>query len=177
MRNQELTMRQKIAFRAAMVSVVALGAGCKGSPSTGSDPDAGARLSVFVPAQDVTLAKQFNSGIIARELVVVRNASEWPATWSRIHGSQQPTPDVVQPDFATEMAVVAAMGEKPSGGFDISIDSVTHHERGSIVHVTEKTPGPGCMTTGALTQPVHAVRAPRSDGNVWWRERTMTENC
>src|SRR5687768_2384154 len=112
-------MRPKTTVGAAILSAAILGAGCQSNPSTGSDPDAGARLSVFVPAQDVTLAKQFYSGITTRELVVVRNASEWPATWSRIHGSQQPAPDVIQPDFATEMAVVAAMGEKPSGGFDI----------------------------------------------------------
>jgi hypothetical protein len=132
---------------------------------------------VFVPAQDATLAKQFHSGMTAQERVVISKASEWTATWSRIHDPQQPPPVVVQPDFATEMAVVAAMGEKASGGFDISIDSVTRHERGSIVYVTEKTPGPACMTTGALTQPVHAVRAPRTDGDIWWRERTLTENC
>jgi len=170
-------MRPKIAFGAAALSLAVMNAGCEGKPATGSDPDAGARLSVFVPVQIVTLAKQFNSGITARERVVIRSAFEWPATWLRLQGAEHPPPDVFQPDFASEMAVVAAMGEKTSGGFDISIDSVTRHERGSIVYVTEKTPGPGCMTTEAITQPVHAVRAPRTDGQVWWRERTVTENC
>jgi len=170
-------MRPKIAFGAAVLSLAVMNAGCEGKPATGSDPDAGARLSVFVPTNDVTLAKTFNSGITTRERVVIRSASEWPATWLRLHGAEQPPPDVGQLDFATEMAVVAAMGEKTSGGFDITIDSVTRHERGSVVHVTEKTPGSGCMTTEALTQPVHAVRAPRTDGEIWWRERTVTENC
>src|SRR5688572_24543852 len=170
-------MRPKIAAGAVILGLGAVSAGCGSKPATGSDPDAGARLSVFVPAQDATLAKEFNSSITARERVVISNASEWSATWSRIHAAQQPPPPLVQPDFATEMAVVAAMGEKASGGFDISIDSVTRHERGSIVYVTEKIPGPSCMTTGALTQPVHAVRAPRTDGDIWWRERTLTVNC
>jgi len=170
-------MRPKIAAGAVVLGLATMSAGCGNKPATGSDPDAGARLSVYVPAQDATLAKEFNSGITARERVVISEASEWPATWSRIHEAQQPPPVIVQPDFATEMAVVAAMGEKASGGFDISIDSVTRHERGSIVYVTEKIPGPSCMTTGALTQPVHAVRAPRTDGDTWWRERTLTVNC
>jgi hypothetical protein len=132
---------------------------------------------VFVPAQAVTLAKQSYSGITARERLVIRDATEWPAMWSRIHGAETPPPDVVQPDFNTEMAIVAAMGEKTSGGFDIVIDSVTQHERGSIVYVTERSPGTGCMTTGALTQPVHAVRAPKTDGTIWWRERSVVDNC
>jgi hypothetical protein len=108
---------------------------------------------------------------------VIRDAAEWPEVWSRIHGEQVPPPPIVQPDFDTEMAVVAAMGEKASGGFDIVVDSVTRHERGAIVYITEHSPGSGCMTTGALTQPVHAVRAPRTDGTIWWRERSVMDNC
>jgi len=158
-------------------AIVLLIAGCQEESPGAADAEAGARLSVFVPTQDVTLARQLNGGMTTRERLVVRSASEWPAIWSRIHGGQNPQPDVVQPDFSTEMAVVASMGQKPSGGFEIVIDSVTRHERGSIVFVTEKSPGSNCVTTGALAEPVHAVRAPRTDGSIWWRERTITENC
>jgi hypothetical protein len=151
-------------------------ASCGGGETVPIATDVGPRLSVYVPTQHATLAQLFNSGMTAKELFVVRNAPEWTRVWSRMHGAQQPLPVQVQPDFATEVALVAAMGEKPSGGFEIVIDSVTRHEHGSIVYVTEKTPGPSCITTGALTQPVHALRAPRSDV-VLWRERTLVVNC
>jgi hypothetical protein len=162
---------------ALTLALVLLAAGCRDDATDIIDPDAGARLSVFVPTQDVTLAQQSYSEMTTRERVVIRSATEWPAIWSRLHGAQTPAPEVVQPDFDTEMAVVAAMGEKPTGGFDIVIDSVTRHERGAITYVTERSPGPGCMTTQALTQPVHAVRAPKTDGTIWWREQSVVEDC
>jgi hypothetical protein len=164
-------------FRALTFGALLLTGACESGETVPLDGDAGPRLSVLVPTQDVTLAQQYYSGMTTRERLVIRSAAEWPATWSRIHGAQTPPSDVVEPDFNTEMAVVAAMGEKPTGGFDIVIDSVTRHERGVVVYVTERSPGPGCMTTQALTQPVHAVRAPRTDGMIWWRERATTENC
>ncbi len=160
-----------------LLVVLTIAGGCKGQATRGNNAEAGPRLSVFVPTQNATLAKEQFSGIIALERLVIRDATEWPAMWSRIHAAQNPVPDVVQPDFTTEMAVVAAMGEKASGGFDIGIDSVTQHERGSIVYVTEHSPGSGCMTTGALSQPVHAVRAPKTDGTIWWRERSVVDKC
>jgi hypothetical protein len=159
-----------------LVLFVAIFAGCAAQKNV-TDAEAGARLSVFVPTEDVTLARELYGGMTARERLVVRDPNEWPATWARIHGAQNPPADIVQPDFSREMAVVAAMGEKSSGGFEIVIDSVTQHERGSVVYVTERSPGTGCMTTGALTQPVHAVRAPRTDGTTWWRERSIANNC
>ena len=159
----------------ALLVVLTMAGGCM---STGANnAEAGPRLSVFVPTQDATLAKQTVSGITARERLVIRDPTEWPTMWSRIHAAQSPPPAVVQPDFNAEMAVVAALGEKPSGGFDIVIDSVTRHERGSIVYVTERSPGSGCMTTAVVTQPVHAVRAPKTDGTIWWRERSLVDNC
>jgi hypothetical protein len=162
--------------RALAVIVAALACACSRDDDA-SPLGVGARVSVFVPTQDVTLAKQLSSGMTSSERLVVRADVDWLPVWARIHGTQQPAPNVVRPDFGSEMALVAALGEKPSGGFDIVIDSVTRHERGAIVYVTETSPGPNCMTTGALTQPVHAVRAPRTDGLIQWHERSITNSC
>ena len=170
-------MRLSAVWKCRIVCVAIIACACRQESAGASDKDAGARLSVFVPTADVTLAQQQYSGMNTRERVLVRSADEWAAIWARMHAGQEPSPSVVQPDFSTEMAVVAAMGKESTGGFDIVIDSVTVHERGVVVYVTEKSPGANCMTTDALTQPVHAVRAPKTDGSVWWRERTAVENC
>jgi hypothetical protein len=163
--------------RCGLVLVATLIGACRNESTGSQDPDAGARQSVFVPTEDVTLVKQFYSGIDARERLVVQSPSEWSALWTRMHSRQSPEPPIVQPDFNTEVALVATMGEKPSGGYTITIDSVTRHERGSIVYVTEKSPSETCFTPGVLTQAVHAIRAPKTDGTIWWRERTAVENC
>ena len=170
-------MRLRNALGSVVVGLGLLLVGCVKKEATGSDAEVGARRSVFVPGQDVTLAKQVYSGYTTRTRTVIRSAAEWTSVWAQIHGAEQPPPGVVQPDFTSEMAVVAAMGEKASGGFDIAIDSVTVHERGVIVYVTETSPGSNCMTTGALTHPVHAVRAPRTIGTTLWREKSVTQAC
>ena len=160
-----------------MVFVAAVAVACRSESTGSSDPDAGARQSVFVPTEDVTLAKQFYSGLGARERTVVQSSTEWATLWERIHANQSPVPPIVQPDFNTEVALVATMGEKPSGGHTITIDSVTLHERGSVVWVTEKSPSETCFTPAVMTQAVHAIRAPKTEGTVWWREKTTVENC
>jgi hypothetical protein len=165
------------AWHFGLLCVTTVAAACRGESTGSPDPDAGARQSVFVPTQDVTLAKQSYSGMDARERLVVQSAAEWSSLWERIHGKQSPVPPIVQPDFNTEVALVAAMGEKPSGGYTITIDSITRHERGSIVYVTEESPGQTCFTPAVLTQAVHAIRAPKTDGTIRWRERTEVANC
>ena len=162
---------------ACSLVLVATAVACRGESTGSTDPDAGARLSVFVPSENVTLAKQFYSGMNERERLVVQTPAEWSGVWSKIHSTQSPVPAIVQPDFNTEVALVATMGEKPAGGYTITIDSVTRHERGSIVYVTEKSPSQTCFTPAVLTQAVHAIRAPKTDGTIWWRERTTVENC
>lgn len=156
---------------------VAIMAACRSESTGSSDPDAGARESVFVPTEDVTLAKEMYSGMNIRERFVVRSPTEWASTWTRMHANQSPEPPIVQPDFNTEVALVAAMGEKPSGGYTITIDSVSRHERGSVVWVTEKSPAESCFTPAVITQAVHAIRAPKTEGTIWWREKTAVENC
>ena len=170
-------MRLNAAWKYAIVCVATIAGACRQESTVSRDPDAGARQSVFVPTEDVTLARQFYSGIDSRERLVVQSSAEWSSLWERIHGRQSPVPPIVQPDFNSEVALVATMGEKPSGGHTITIDSVTRHERGSIVYVTEKSPSETCFTPAVLTQAVHAIRAPKTDGNIWWRERTTVENC
>jgi hypothetical protein len=150
---------------------------CDGGKTLPVDTDVGPRTSVFVPSEAVTLAKQMYSGIDTRERLAVQSGAEWSTLWARIHARQSPVPAIVQPDFNTEVVLVATMGEKPAGGYTITIDSVTRHERGSIVYVTEKSPSTSCITPAVLTQAVHAIRAPRGSNMFQWRERTVVENC
>ena len=167
-------MRSLLAFA---LGPMLIAAACVRNETASPDGTLGERQSVFVPSQDVTLAKQTHSGYAASERTVIQSATEWPSIWSKIHSGQSPEPALVTPDFSNEDAVIAAMGEKNSGGYTITIDSVTRHERGSIVYVTERSPSAGCVTPAVITYPVHAVRAPRSSGPYQWRERSETVNC
>jgi hypothetical protein len=138
--------------------------GCDALPHGGFDP--GDRVDVFVPAPATTLVRATYSGLTQATRLVVRDRDTWLQTWQRIHANQSPIPLVVQPDFGEEVAIVVALGSRPAGGYDIVVDSVTRHERGAVVWVRTVTPDASCFVTGALVQPVHAVRAPRFDGAI-----------
>ena len=107
-------MRNRL--KGLMVLGVAASVACSSTATEAPEANAGARLGVFVPEAGVTLARQDFSGMTARERLVVRDAQAWTAVWARIRGAIQPPPGVIQPDFGEEMAIVAAMGEKPTGG-------------------------------------------------------------
>ena len=88
-----------------------------------------------------------------------------------------PEPALPDVDFAREMVVVAALGERRSGGYAIVLDSATGRGGTLVVHLRTRSPDARCAVTGALTQPVDAARLPRHDGPVEFRERAEVVRC
>src|ERR1051325_10971810 len=89
-------------------------AACVGDPST--EVPAGAQPVTIQPvpgAADV----RFYSGFTTRERLVIRDEATWTSTWEQLMGSQQPVPAVPKIDFKTSVVIVAAMGQRNSGGF------------------------------------------------------------
>jgi len=92
---------------------------------------------------------------------LVRSEREWEDLWSRLAADRIPRPSPPPVDFSEEVVVVAAMGRRPTGGHAIRIDSVRYDKDTLWVDVTSVIPGPGCVTTQALTAPVAAVAVER----------------
>jgi hypothetical protein len=110
-------------------------------------------------------------------LQVVRDRAGWERAWGQLQGGAAagPAPAV---DFAREMVVVVAAGEKPSGGHAVRIDGTSTAADGAlVVHVTETAPGEGCMSTMQMTAPVDVVRIPRVAGAVRANTRRVAEPC
>lgn len=123
------------------------------------------------------LLSRQTSGLREAARRVIRNAEEWADFWQDVHADVTPLPEVPEVDFQRHMIVAAAMGERSSGGFSISIPRV--RREGTEVHavVEEVAPGAGCMTIQVLTAPVVAVRISRAEGPVHFTERTETRDC
>lgn len=121
-------------------------------------------------------AFRFNSGLESPAREVVRDAGSWGRTWSRLSGSGSAStaPEV---DFAREMALVAAMGRRSTGGYEIRIDSVERTGSGLEVRVVETSPGPTCGTGQALSSPADVVLVPRSTLPVRWTVRQVVTDC
>ena len=65
-----------------------------------------------------------------------------------------------------------------TGGHDIVVQKVTRSGGDLRIEVLETKPGPGCMTTSALTQPVDVVLAPAAGVTGWsFIDQTAAGTC
>lgn len=120
----------------------------------------------------------FYSGMDQPARLVIRDAATWHAVWNKIYDRQSPIPSVPAIDFSQEMLVLAALGTRSSGGFGILLDGASENGNGSInVAVRSISPGPRCVVTAALTQPVDIARLSRRDGSVRFLERSEVFDC
>ena len=111
----------------------------------------------------------------ARE--VIRTEADWRRAWARLSACRSPAPDVPAVDFAREMVLLAALGQRATGGHGVRIASAAVSDGVLHVQVIETRPGAGCMTTQALTHPVAVARVPRHDGEVRFADRVEVRDC
>lgn len=102
---------------------------------------------------------------------VVRSASDWRSLWP----AATPRYPVPRVDFAREMILVAAAGERGGHGRTIRVDSAFVARDTLFVVVREYKGGRRCITTGMVVRPMHAVRVGRSDGAVVFIDRSVAE--
>jgi hypothetical protein len=113
------------------------------------------------------------TGIAEARRLVIRDANAWDQFWSELGVGSRP--DV---DFTRDVVVAVAAGQRPTGGYEIAIDGVTHADGQLRVSVVERSPGPNCMTTASLTQPVDVVVVPAAEARSWsFVERKEIRGC
>ncbi len=98
------------------------------------------------------------TGIGESRRLVIRDANGWAQFWSELGVGDRPAVD-----FNRDVVIAVAAGQRPTGGYEIVIDRVTQSDGQLTVEVVERTPGPNCMTTASLTQPVDVVVVPAAD--------------
>lgn len=144
-----------------------------GAPPPGAEEPGDETLTVQ-PIEEATAA---SSGIRDRRRLVIRTDSEWEAFWSDLLSNRMPTPPAPEIDFDRFVVIAATMGQRPTGGHAIGIADVEHVGGEYRVTVVETSPGPGCVTTQALTAPATAVRVERREGGATFLERSETRTC
>ncbi|HEX8272958.1 MAG TPA: protease complex subunit PrcB family protein [Longimicrobiaceae bacterium] len=155
-------------------------AGCAASSPVGGDASAD-RQAAGSPVPVTRLRPgytfTFNSGYTAPARQVVRSEGEWRDVWARLHETMMPQPPLPAVDFSREMVIVAALGQRSSGGYSILVDSV--YDAGSALRavVRRSSPGAGCIVTASLTQPVDVVRVPASGKGVGFVDRDEVRDC
>lgn len=98
------------------------------------------------------------TGIGESRRLVIRDANGWAQFWSELGVGDRPPVD-----FNRDVVVAVAAGQRPTGGYEIVIDRVIRSDGQLTIEVVERTPGPNCITTASITQPVDVVVVPAAD--------------
>lgn len=105
--------------------------------------------------------------------MILRNESAF-APWYAAHcawsGSAEP-----KVDFSNAMVLAYFWGQKPSGGYVVSLGPYDVGSGGTVT-VTRTSPGPSCATTSVITYPMGAaVVAPKRDLVTFWVNNAVHE--
>lgn len=102
------------------------------------------------------------SGLSDPMRLAVFDAATFAEVWGRAFGNQEPAPKPPAVDFETDFVVVAALGERSSGGYEIKVAGAREEGGGIEIGILATAPGKGCPVTMAMTQPIDIVRLKRS---------------
>jgi hypothetical protein len=114
-----------------------------------------------------------NTGISESRRLVIRDANTWARFWAELGVGERPAID-----FSRNLVVAVAAGQRSSGGYEIAVRRVAQANGDLTIEVEETTPGPNCMTTSALTQPVDVVVLPAVAARSWsFIEHQVVRGC
>ena len=119
------------------------------------------------------LGQWTRTGIGESRRLVIRDANTWAAFWSELGVGERP-----EVDFTRDVIVAAAAGQKPSGGYEIAVDRINQSNGELAIDVVETEPGPNCITSSSLTQPVDVVAVQAVSVRSWsFSERKEVRGC
>jgi hypothetical protein len=172
----------RIAVSVALAAALAACSGAHEAQTHATPPEARTSmpqdsLALRRLSADAETGFRHNSRMEAAVREVVRDAGAWSRLWPRLSGSMGGASPAPRVDFDREMALVAAMGRRSTGGFEVRIESVERTGAGLVAHVVETSPGPTCGTGAALSSPADVVLVPRSDLPVRWEVRRAVTDC
>ena len=144
-------------------------------PVCGGKPVAISLLDTRLPGRRTSF--RLNGGITERGRLVIRDRNAFDKLWQQLHRLGSDKPPLPEVDFSREMIIVAAMGQQPTSGYEIIIDSAckVDHQLGVLVRSTNFLKCFGQTTS--LTAPVDMVRLPKTDLPVVFRETEVTSDC
>jgi len=139
-------------FIPIMVLMISFVAGCS-AKNIGDSPE----------SQDfTTISRGQASSISDQRQLVIRDEQGLKDIWQQIDDAGS-LPEI---DFEDNMVIAVFMGERPTGGYGIEIESIDAYAGSITVNVVETEPGPDDLTTQALTYPYHIVTTGNTDGIV-----------
>jgi len=165
--------KSRVAAAGALIALLVAGACSHPSSPTAKTPLSMVRFR-GEPSSFVAFSR-----FDAPQNYVVRERDEWLRTWVMLFPGgptslPPPLPDV---DFSREMVVVAALGSRPSSGFEIVFTGAAETDGVVTMELETRTPSPRCVTATVITAPADIARIPRRNGQVLFRPTPIVVNC
>jgi hypothetical protein len=144
------------------------------APASTADPNAAGYAPYGGQLIQIRRIGQYStSGITTPARLVIRDDSSYASFWTSLGAGARPAVD-----FSRDIVIVAAAGQRATGGNAIAVERVSRTGDGLAVEVVETNPGPGCMTTQALTQPVDVIVVAAADARTWsFSDQTRAQPC
>ncbi len=80
-------------------------------------------------------------------------------------------------EFTRYSALVIALGERPTGGYEVNAEALGLHRSVATVAIRESRPGKSCMVAQATTHPVAVFLLPRTATDVTFLEGITDREC
>jgi hypothetical protein len=113
-----------------------------------------------------TVLYGYQSALKPGTIRVVRNASDWQELWKEHTAQMMPRPEAPAVDWEKNMLVCVALGERPTAGYRVEIESIEREKNRVIVTAHETKPAPDAILPQVITHPYVMAVTPRSDGEV-----------
>jgi hypothetical protein len=125
----------------------------------------------FLPAAGTVLAwqsvvKENDSGVSARQNLVIKDATAWARLWAEHTGDQTPAPALPQVDFSRQMLVAVFAGEFPNACQRIGVRSVSAGTGKLKVEIDHRDISDIARCLPVVAHPVHIVAVDRVDAEV-----------
>lgn len=146
--------------RSLILALPLLVAGCLGPPI----PEDELPLTVIAQGQ-MSMQREMR-------LEWVTEPDAFESLWQKTQTGPRPSID-----FEHEGVIAVFMGQQPTGGHSIRVDRVMHGDDELMVEVVLQSPGEGCITTQALTQPYQMVSVPQVAEQASFSTRTVLVPC
>ncbi len=149
--------------RAALI-VCFLAAACRSASDGAGSGDSA--VSAPIQVEFGTVARGDQSGFQGPQQLVIRTREGWQAAWARHASNRLPPPPCPEIDFSRDMVVVLALGDRPSAGFGLEVESVAKDGAFLRIRARERAPAKGTAQAAVVSRPFHILRVPRSPGPV-----------
>ncbi len=99
---------------------------------------------------------------------IASSQEDFVRLWNMAYGSQLTLPPLPPINFGRESVLGFFLGTRSTGGYGVEVRDVTTEGGEYYVNVLVREPGPGTITTQAITSPWVLIRVPRPDIGVAW---------